>query len=412
MFCRKCGAQLPQDSVFCHKCGLHVTGIKSIPADAAAVNTQNTPPDAAGTRNQPDKPTSPPVTAEPYAPYAPAIYAPKKTGKKIKIVVISALCCVVAAAAVVAISLVLAENDRAGRYTQAINYLDSGHAKRAMEAFEELGKYKSSQALADEARQMLDYQEAKAKMDTGDYEEAKKAFDALGDYKDATPLAARCQKNIDYDAAKKLLYKKEYEHAMAMFNALGDYEDAADLAANCQKEIIAAQNAKDYAAAEEAFQDDRFYTACGMFTKLGDYHDSAKRAKACKQAYPFGEIYRNEDFTKKGCPLTIKLPKESQEPDLVKIFTPKDVLVCAVFLTPGKSVRINLPAGSYKMKSAIGKDWFGMKELFGDEGYYDIMIFEKNSEVITLKSSKIYTLTLRYAKNSNIGSKQIPRTDF
>jgi hypothetical protein len=83
-----------------------------------------------------------------------------------------------------------------------------------------------------------------------------------------------------------------------------------------------------------------------------------------------------------------------------------------VFLAPGKSVRIKLPAGKYKMKSAIGKDWFGMKELFGDEGYYDKMIFDKNSEIITLKSNKIYTLTLRYAKNSNIGSQKIPRTDF
>jgi hypothetical protein len=53
-----------------------------------------------------------------------------------------------------------------------------------------------------------------------------------------------------------------------------------------------------------------------------------------------------------------------------------DTLVCSLFIASGKEVTAKLPAGTYKIKAAIGKTWFGQKEAFGDANAHYEVIYE------------------------------------
>ncbi len=419
MFCRKCGNQIPDGEKFCNQCGTPVASENVIP-----------PPGQSG-----DMPV-PSSGAEQSGMYAPpTLYytddnrhranKPKQSsGKKLRTILIIAGSVLVVAAAVLIPLLI--EKARSERYEAAFAMMDSGAFDEAKAEFIELGEYRESSDMAEECQNTMDYNAAMALKDAGDFEKARDAFKSLGSFEDATELstecqntldynaavtlmdagsneeardafttlgsfldsadlATECQNRIDYDAATALMNSENYEAALTAFTALGYYSDASDLALQCQHNI-------DYIAADVAFNEGNFYTAFLGFSSIADFKDSADRCLACVQNPPKnGEQYHNPDFGK-NVSVTFKVGDQSRSVFL-KIYSEDNKLVSTIFVAKNSKAKVKLPKGKYRFKAAYGTDWFGDKELFGDDAVYELLIFE-DGELTSLSTKYIYTISL------------------
>lgn len=321
------------------------------------------------------------------------------------------------------------------KYGQAVALMDSNNFLKAKEEFLSFSGYRDSAARAQECRDSMDFDSAEALLESGDYvsarkifialedfgeapekvlecdykaatellsagntQEAKDAFLVLGDFSDSEERARLCQNEIDYNEAADLLSQEDYTAALDIFESLKGYKDSQSKAVECNNHL-------DYAKAEKAFSEGNFYTAYLSYIKLGNFSDSAERAAACVQKNPAsGQIYRNPNYSKKTCPLTIKAPKDGYS-TFIKIYH-SGTLVSSVFIASGKKVTVNLPAGTYELREAAGKTWFGQNEAFGDEDAY----YGASGE-LKLKKGYICTLSLR-VKKGNMDSTEIERSDF
>lgn len=284
--------------------------------------------------------------------------------------------------------------------------MDAGEYDAAKQAFEALNDFGQAPLMAVECQNIMEYTAAVALMDDTRYEEARDAFTKLGAYQDSAQLAADCQNRLDYDNAAALMDRGEYDLAAKIFLALGEYSDAAARAEECQ-------DALTYQFAKVCYSQGSYYLAYSILTGLGDYSDAAACAQACIQPNPdSGELYRNPEYSSKRCSLTIKTG-DAGNSTFLKIYTGDGILVSTVFIASKKKVTVKLPTGTYRMKAAYGWDWFGADDMFGDDGYYELLLFENSAEVTSLKSNYIYTLSIgAEGSDGNVGSRQEERQGF
>lgn len=407
MFCRRCGHPVAEGTQFCLACGEPV-------ASGRKPETANIP----GAFGPPEAP--------------PASGAPRKKHTKRTLLIVAA--CVLAvcgALTPVVINVVLS-----GRYEQAFALMDSGAAEEAKAAFVELGSFKDAQDQAQECQNMLDYESATKLMKAGSYDKAKQAFDKLGSFEDAQEQTQECQNVLDYDRAVALKDSGEFGQARDIFAALPGYEDADDQAQECQnqmdydnamglmdagsyqeaKDIFEAlgtysdamllsarcQNNIDYNTADALFNEGSYYEAYQIFWNMSSFKDNYDRAFACIQSNPDnGELYRNDDYAKKSCAVNIKLGDKGMSM-YMKFYTADDVLVSTVFVKAGAKTKVKLPAGEYRVKTAYGVDWFGEKDMFGDEGYYQELVFDSDNGLYKLSTRYVYTLEFLQDKEGNI----------
>ncbi|MCD9551955.1 hypothetical protein GLP31_05625 [Photobacterium carnosum] len=94
---------------------------------------------------------------------------------------------------------------------------------------------------------------------------------------------------------------------------------------------------------------------------------------------------------------------------LIDAITDKPVM--DVFMHGGKYTNIRLPLGSYKIRYAVGSDWYGYEYYFGPSTNYSkadtVMTFEDNNNSISS-----YTLTLYNVSNGNLSTTNINRSEF
>jgi hypothetical protein len=96
----------------------------------------------------------------------------------------------------------------------------------------------------------------------------------------------------------------------------------------------------------------------------------------------------------------------------LKIYAPDDVLVSTVFVASGQKAKVKLPSGSYRMKAAYGVEWFGETDMFGGAGYYEVLIFEDGTDIDTLSSKYVYTLSFLQQEGGNIGGMNVGPEGF
>ena len=366
----------------------------------------------------------------------------KRCGKKIFL-----MAAVILLAACVILAFVFTGVTNANRYDRAAALMNAGEFMQAKDEFTKLSAYKDSAAQAENCQKISDFIAAAKLMEAGKYDEAKHAFEALGDYTGAREKAQECQNAIDYHAALSLLNEGKLQEALAAFNKLGSFSDAAAKANECQLSLdyeVAkalmdqgdisgarsafsalggfkdsaqmAQNCQssiDYAAADAAFQQGNYYTAFVLFSSLGSYNDSAARAESCKQHSATGELYRNPAFASKACQIMIKTPDDGYS-TYIKIYSGNN-LVSEVYSTSGKQMNVKLPSGTYDIRIAYGKNWFGTDEMFGDDGVYKVLVFDNNGTQtpgITFSSNYIYSLSLRQDDGGNAGAQTVGRGSF
>ncbi|MGL4607843.1 MAG: zinc-ribbon domain-containing protein [Eubacteriaceae bacterium] len=241
------------------------------------------------------------------------------------------------------------------------------------------------------------YQDAISKMDDGSYEEAEKLFIELEDYKDSQDLALDCRNSVDYDIGIELKNSGNYLEAKKIFKELGTFKDARELTKECNDNI-------NYDKGKAAYDAGEFYTAYSYLTSASDFKDANQLAETCRQPYPgINEIYRNPSFGG-GVGLIIQTNPSNPQPSYIKVYTEDNTLVSCVFINSGGRAGISLPGGNYRIKVATGEDWYGEKEMFGDEGSYSVLLFDNGNEIASLNSAGDYELVLGGVQGGNVGS--------
>lgn len=334
--------------------------------------------------------------------------------------------------------------DLAGRgvkYQEAAALLDQGDFADALVIFTSLGGFKDAAAQAAYAQQGIKYKEGTAMLEAGDYANASAVFDGLGVFNDASDKAAYAKQGIKYSEALALMDRGQYSEAMSLLGEVPDFKDAKQRSAECQAAISYVQgkalyDAGDYAGAAEAFtkagayqdavdlaessrQYQRFaadyakavelkangqaYAAYKAFIALGNFKDSPDMAAHCPISKPdTGETYRNSAYGGSDCTLTIEPIASAVSCTYFKIYSSNEAtLVSCIFMKPGQTASIGLPAGSYVFKEAYSDgDWFGETDMFGSNGTYQRLKSSSLSDIFSLVENYEYTLTLQTADPS------------
>lgn len=114
-----------------------------------------------------------------------------------------------------------------------------------------------------------DYSSAEKLFRDGQYGRAAEAFEALGDYQDSAAMAKACR----YEEARELMSGGDYARAITLFQALGRYQDCDDQIRECNYQLACSDLAKV-----------RLDEAAERFTALGSYRDSADKLLLCTQS--------------------------------------------------------------------------------------------------------------------------------
>jgi len=232
------------------------------------------------------------------------------------------------------------------------------------------------------------YKKAVDYMNAGDYEQAYVLFDELGVYKDSEELKDYCSDAIDYNEAEILFARGDYAGAKKIYDRLYDFEDSFYKAKQCQKHL-------DYEEAKYYFDQEMWWEAYTLF-KASDIDDSAEWAEKCIQTPPSnGIIVEGPAYSKGSCAIVII--NDGHFDMYIKAYTADDDFYCTFYIKVGTRTTIYVPSGSYCFNMAYGENWFGADSMFGDEGYYDMVMFISDGKIETLvdaKSNIIWTLTL------------------
>ena len=119
-------------------------------------------------------------------------------------------------------------------------------------------------------RPMLTYSAAEAMMQKEQYAKAAEAYESLGDYKDSKALAATAReeqsKADKYAAAMALLDEEKFDEAFLAFYALEDYKDSSDQASYAASRYC-------YQRGTELMEQEKYLLAARAFSN-SDYDDS------------------------------------------------------------------------------------------------------------------------------------------
>lgn len=184
----------------------------------------------------------------------------RKTIKAIKIVV--PICALIVALVVLFVTVALPEI----KYQNAVQLMEDGHYKSAVDAFLELGEYKEAEALVQESIYLM----ATDMLNKGQHEDAIHYFDIIDDhnYKDSSELLRKC----NYLKAKDFLIEGSYQKAIEAFETLGNYDDSPLLLTDAKYKLALEHLSNGYdKEALEIFLDIRNYSDVEVYLSQFDF---------------------------------------------------------------------------------------------------------------------------------------------
>jgi tetratricopeptide (TPR) repeat protein len=327
----------------------------------------------------------------------PAPEAPRKSRKRLFVILGAASVLII----LVVVGIVGFNIYRSNTYDNAVAALKAGDYRTALDAFAGLGDYDDAPVLMSHAQKGLDYSAAQVLLESEDYEGALAAFEALGSFEDAAAKAALCRDTLDYRVAVSDFEAGDFEAALDAFIALesSGFPDAAQWADKAA-----------YAIADKKYAASDFYGAYLDFKALGSYEDAAERMRQCTTSYPdTGELHHHESYVSSSSAIVVDGSNASYA-SYHKIYAGDD-LVSTIFLNPGTTCSIDVPPGNYMVKEATGDAWFGEEIMFGDEGFYEVMIFDDGSDYFTLEYNIEVTISLSVI-DGDVGSSPTDRANF
>lgn len=157
------------------------------------------------------------------------------------------------------------------------------------------------------------------------------------------------------------------------------------------------------------------YQAYRAFEESGA-DDYRARMETCAQDWPStGEIYRDTSFYGTNTSLTFRIGKSADTGVIIKILR-SGVNVSTLFLGRGDAVTAYLAGNTkYQLKIGMGEKWYGIKDAFGQDGYYEVMTYEDGSDTVYLEAGGIYTLSINTTTSADgdpVDSERIPYKDF
>ena len=158
-----------------------------------------------------------------------------------------------------------------------------------------------------------------------------------------------------------------------------------------------------------------YYKAYQTFEESGS-DDYEQRMDACAQDWPAtGQIDRDPNFYGTNTSLTFRIGKDADTAVIIKILR-KGVTVSTLFLGRGDTVTAYLAGDTqYQLKLGMGEKWYGIKDTFGDDGYYEVMTYEDGTDTVFLEAGGIYTLSINTTVTTGgdpVDSERVPYSDF
>ena len=150
-----------------------------------------------------------------------------------------------------------------------------------------------------------------------------------------------------------------------------------------------------YAEGLILFEEEMYYSAWEAFTSSG-YGDWEERAEACAQPQPeTGELFHAESELPEDMMIKFIARQKDTSNMFIRVYREEE-LVSSVFISgPGK-VSIKLPGDTeYSIKEGDGEIWYGEKEAFGRNGYYEtVYLNHEGLEKYLFKSNYSYEITI------------------
>lgn len=291
-------------------------------------------------------------------------------------------------------------------YASAAELMGQGDYQSAYDKYIELGDYEDSAEHAEYCLNAMAFDDALALLDDKKYSDARAAFNDLGSFMDANKYVKICDGWLAFEEAVELTDAARFEEAAIKSIEFVDISEVSG-----SEEVKAWQNRNSYGLADKAFYEGKFYEAYVAFSKLRTYEDSEARAQACVHERPGNhEFYHDGGFVSSSTDVVFDAGS-SPLPFYLRVYS-GDTLVSSVFVNPGSSTTIQLPEGDYVFKSASGDLWFGENDMFGAQGYYEILIFDGMNESVHLDGNMVYTMTLHTSEGGNVGGRNVNRDSF
>jgi len=216
------------------------------------------------------------------------------------------------------------------------------------------------------------------------------------DYDCDMELEKLSEYGIDFDTAKnELLDKYEKDKQDIISNIASDYENNKTKFYELKKQYLPIFFDNN----EKVFND-------AIEQKLGYKELSLK-----PQPLPKSGVIHNYTGKPAIAPFKI-ITQDNDENYYIKLVNPyTDKTEIVIFLSGGETKEMNIPIGTYKIKRAAGKTWYGEKYLFGHNSTY-----VASDELLTFNISGSYveghTLTLYKVADGNFSSKEISAEEF
>ncbi len=132
-----------------------------------------------------------------------------------------------------------------------------------------------------------------------------------------------------------------------------------------------------------------------------------------KAAEPLPENSSTWQYTKSECIAPLKIVTKSSDMNFfIRLcdWNTKQVIM-EIFVRAGQTVDAKVPLGSYEIKYAAGKTWYGKQNYFGSGTSYN-KADEKFDFFKTGNSIRGYTLELYQRPDGNLRTKQISSSEF
>ena len=197
--------------------------------------------------------------------------------------------------------------------------------------------------------------------------------------------------------------EKTYTDLLSLLLIVKDEEAAAKMKEWYEKD--GQEGRYDYLKASALYLDEHYFLAKEIFETC-TYKDSAERAASCVQPFPeTGELWHNKDMISEKMELEINVSfvDDEEEGRYIMIYSEEGENAANIFIGGADAIVSKLPGGNYRMKSATGKEWYGIKDMFGKEGKYENLIFnefEDDKYLTKLEEGFRWTITIN---TSNVG---------
>ena len=161
-------------------------------------------------------------------------------------------------------------------------------------------------------------------------------------------------------------------------------------------------NEFQYMQAGTCILTENYYRARVLLEKSG-YKDAESKALSCVLDMPeTGVLVGNTGAAGKNATLTITVNNpDASAVTCAKVYTADDELAACLIVRGTDAAKVVLTPGEYRIISGTGYRWYGINDMFGDEGIYESLVFDSGNQTMELRSGYDYTITYNVQEHND-----------